>query len=335
MLENLEPRIKIVLASLAGILITGTMGYHLIEGWSLFDALYMTTITLATIGYGEVHPLSTGGRIFTICLSLAGLGVVAYSFSTITAFVVEGRLTHALRRRKMESRIAKLENHYIVCGVGYTGESIIDELLKTNRPFVAIDRDEKHCAEMRERGIMVVNGDALQDDTLVKAGIERAKGICAALDSDPDNVFLTLSARGLNPRLRIVSEVHDDDVRERILRSGADAVVSSQSIGGLRMASEMVRPAAVGFLDSMIRDPQSTHRFEEVVVRKDSSLVGKTIAGFCKSRPNGPLVLAIKDPRTARYSMNPDPKTVLAAEDTVVVVGDGEGISELKDAAKL
>lgn len=332
----MEPlyRIRIVLGSVIWVLLVGTIGYHVVEGWSFFDALYMTTITLATIGYGEVHPLSTSGRVFTIFLSLTGLGVMAYSFSTITAFVVEGQLTHALRRRKMDARIKKLDGHYIVCGAGYTGESICEELQKTRREFVVIDKDPEVCAKHQERGWLVVQGNALQDEVLEKAGIKKAKGICCALDDDPDNMFITISARALNPRMRVVSEVHDDDVKDRLLRSGADAVVSSMSIGGLRMASQMVRPAAVNFLDSMIRDPKSTYRFEEISIPEGSAFAGKPLKSIQETNGRAPLIVAIRPSSASSYTIGPSADHELSAGDVLVVIGEVDAVRELQESAK-
>ena len=323
-------RFRFIIGALSLVLACGTGGYVLIEKWSAFDSLYMTVITLATIGFGEVHPLSDAGRMFTIILSMAGLGVVAYSFSAITAFIVEGELSETLRRRRMEDRIKELKGHYIICGGGFTGESIVEELAKTHRPFVIVDMDEKKVKRYTDMGFLAIQGDALRDETLERAAVMDAAGIFCALERDPDNAFVTISARGLNPRLRIISEVHDTRVRDKLLRGGADVVISSTHIGGLRMASEMIRPTTVGFLDSMIRDRNATYRFEEVPIGKNSHLIGKEIGSLKRADDASPLILAVKEPETARYDINPSGKKEIEEGDVLVVIGNTDEIKKFR-----
>ncbi|HVE13710.1 MAG TPA: potassium channel protein [Elusimicrobiota bacterium] len=327
-----ESRKRLAWAALAvaALFVIGTAGYVLIEGWSWFDAFYMTTITLATIGYGEVHPLSNHGRAFTIGLAVTGFGAVAYSLSAMTAFIVEGELSDVLRRRKMTKKIAALSGHYIVCGGGNTGRTILEELRSTGRDFVMLENDPVKASQMEEEGVLVLRGDALSDESLQEAGIERAAGLFCALANDRDNVFLVLSARSLNARLRIVSEIHDEGVRPKLLRGGADAVVSSFLIGGLRMASEMVRPAAVSFLDSMIRDKGSSYRFEELEVPSASALVGKPAGEVHGAGDGGALLLAIRRPQAAAYEINPPSERPLAAGEVLVVIGNADQVGQLK-----
>ncbi len=327
-------RFKYILCALCVVLAVGTYGYMLIEGepWTAFDGLYMTVITLATIGFSETHPLSPAGRAFTIVITGFGLGVVAYSFSTVTAYIVEGELSETLRRQRMEKRIMDLKDHYIICGAGYTGQSIIDEIQKVGLDFVVIERDEKKAKKLIEAGNLVIQGDAMLDDTLEKADIMDAKGIFCSLERDPDNVFVAISARGLNPGLRIISEVHDSRVRDKLLRGGADVCVSSTHIGGLRMASEMIRPTAVSFLDSMIKDRDSACRFEEVHIKKDSRIIGKPLSAIKKEDDNHPLVLAIKEPETARYNINPPTEHEIEEGDILVVIGDTKQIGKFRNS---
>ncbi|TBR24301.1 hypothetical protein EPO15_04315, partial [bacterium] len=264
MLLLAQTRLAQIAVLLGVVLGVGTGGYMLIEGWGPFDSFWMTVITVATIGYGEVHALTPHGRVFTIGLIFLGMGTTAYAFSQLTAFIVEGDLSTALRRNKMEKRIRELEQHFIICGVGNTGQVVLDELLKTQRPLVIVEKDAEKAAELEAKGLLVIQGDASHDDVLEKAGIARARGIFCVLGHDQENLLLTLAARGLNAAVRIVTELHDGRFRDRLTRCGADAVVDSPHIGGLRLASEMVRPITVGFLDSMIRDRTYTYRFEEV-----------------------------------------------------------------------
>ncbi|MDE2291499.1 MAG: potassium channel protein [Elusimicrobia bacterium] len=331
-MEDVRDRLLQVGMLLGAVLGIGTLGYTLIERWNPFDALYMTVITVATVGYGEVHPLSAHGRAFTMLLIVLGLGVTAYAFSQLTAFIVEGDLSAAFRRKKMEKRIAGLDQHFIICGLGHTGSVVLAELESTKRPVVIIEKDAEKAQEAAEAGRLVLHGDALHDEVLEKAGIAKARGVFCTLGSDQENVVLVLSARDMNPKARVVSEVHEKRLGERILRCGADAVVNSPFIGGLRLASEMVRPVTVGFLDSMIRDRAYTYRFEEVPVKDGSRLAGRTLAGLEVSGGRPPAVVAVKEKVTGRYAINPPPQQALAAGDVLVVLGSTDEIARLKAA---
>ncbi|OGR59910.1 MAG: hypothetical protein A2X36_13780 [Elusimicrobia bacterium GWA2_69_24] len=326
-------KLRNIAFSLTGVLLFGTLGYIAVEGWGWFDSLYMTVITLGTIGYGEVHPLTTGGRTFTIVLCFFGLGVVAYAFSALTAFIVEGQLSHVLRRNKMKNRIRALRDHYIVCGAGFTGSAIIEELAKTGRSFVVLEKDPEKAEALRAAGHLALQGDAMHEESLEAAGIRTARGLFSVLDNDRDNVFVTLTARETNPNLKIVSEVHEQRVRTKLLRSGADEVVNSERIGGLRLASVMLRPATVGFLDTMLRDEKSSYRFEEVEVPAGSPLIGKTLEAI---PPGGeyPLVVSIKDPQSGAYANNPPRDTELRAGDILVALGSVDQTGRLHQAAK-
>ncbi|MFA6030499.1 MAG: potassium channel protein [Elusimicrobiota bacterium] len=329
MLRDIRDRLAVAFVIVIVALVVGTLGYRLIEGWGLLDALYMTVITVATIGYGETHPLSNAGRVFTIFLIFGGLGAVGYAFSSVTAFIVEGELKDVLRRRRMKAKISALKNHYIVCGGGSTGRTIMEELSKTGRPFVVIDRDPQKAAHCEEKGWLVVQGDALSDEALREAGAERAQGVFCALTDDRDNSFVALSARGLKADLRIVSQLHDQTVREKLLRSGADAAVSSSFIGGLRMCSEMVRPMAVGFMDSMIRERENTSRFEDVPIPTGSRLAGKPVGKVKGAEGGAALVLAVRS--ATGYEINPPPDRALHPGETLVVLGTVEQIHALKE----
>ena len=332
MYREIWGKLRVPLIAMLLMLAAGTAGYVLIEGWPAFDALYMTVITLGTIGYGETHELHTAGRVFTMLLIFSGLGIAAYSFSVMTAFIVEGDLSDVLRRRKMESRIAKLHGHYIVCGAGFTGKAVLEELHKTQRPFVVIERDEARARELEEKGLLAIRDDASRELVLEQAGVARAKGLFCCLGSDRDNVFIALTARTLSQTVRIVSELHDESARNMLVRGGADSVVSSEHIGGLRMASEMIRPAAVGFLDSMIRDRGSAYRFEEIPLRAGSPLVGREL-GSIKPRPGeSPVVLAVKD-SGGGYAINPSADRRLAQDDVLVVLGSTDEVGKLRASA--
>lgn len=258
--------------ALAGILLTGMTGYRIIGGpqYSIVDCLYMTVITITTIGYGEIIDMSgnPAGRIFTIFIALSGIGIITYTLSNFTAFVVEGELNEAFRRKKMEKMINKFKNHYIVCGIEGVGFHIVKELYETGRPHVIIDIDrgkiEKILETFQEK--VFVEGDATNSDTLIKAGINHATGLFAVTGDDNENLVISLTAKQLNPNIRVVSRCHDTKNIGKMKKAGADSVVSPTFIGGLRMASEMIRPAVVSFLDIMLRDKEKNLRIEEVIL---------------------------------------------------------------------
>jgi voltage-gated potassium channel len=316
---------------LAIVVVVGISGYCVIEGWTPFEGLWMTVITLSTIGYGEVRPLSTNGRVFTIFLIIIGVGVVAYGISAMTAFFVEGELRDVLRRRRMHSKIEKMSGHYIVCGSGHSGQEILRELTATKRPVVIVERDPETHQKLADEGFLVVMGDATGDEALQLAGIERAKGLFAALGSDHENAFICLTARGMNPNLRIVSEQVDHGNKEKLQRSGADAVVRPSRIGGMRMASEMIRPAVVGFLDKMLRDTDDVFRIEEVIVPKGSPLAGQPIGRIKGGEGDAALVLAVKLAEDHSYEFNPRSDRVISAGETLVIMGT---VSQHQELAK-
>ncbi len=331
-LSELGRRLSGIFALMLGVLVVGTLGYHWVEGWSLFDSVYMTVITLATVGYGETNPLDAQGRVFTILLIMGGIGVMTYAFSTITSIIVEGQLSDVFKRRRMEKDIAKLSGHYIVCGAGHSGGVICAELHKTERPFVLVDKNRETIAKISEKlgGMLAIAGDATTDEALKAAGIERAAGVFAVLATDQDNAFVALTAKGLNAKARVVSSQKELGVREKLFRSGADNVVNPEYIGGLRMASEMIRPAAVGFLDSMIRERGSVVRFEEVSVPGGSPYVGRSLEQVRGSAGNTPLLVAVLDAASGKYEINPEGARRINAGDSLVMIGDVTQLAALR-----
>ncbi len=332
-LARMRDRLLSVAGMLVACLVAGTLGYRLIEGWPLLDGLYMTVITLATVGYGETHPLSTSGRLFTMFLIMGGIGLVPYGFSTLTAILVEGELSEALRRRRMEKDISKLSGHYVVCGAGHTGGVICAELRKTGRDFVVVDRDGETVAKLAERlggEFPHIIGDGTEDEVLRKAGVERAAGVFAVLASDQDNAFVVLSAKVLNPRARVLACQKTLGVREKLLRSGADGVVDPEFIGGLRLASEMIRPITVGFLDSMLREKGSHVRFDEVTVPSDSPFVGREISELKGAQGEAPLLVAVVAAGSDRYDINPAATQPIRAGDRLVLIGETEALKVLR-----
>jgi voltage-gated potassium channel len=332
-LVRTRDRLLGVAGMLAGCLAAGTLGYRLIEGWTLLDSLYMTVITVGTVGYGEVHPLSSAGRVFTMILIMGGIGLFTYGFSTIAAVVIEGDLSEAFRRRRMEKDIAKLAGHYVVCGAGHTGGVICAELKKTGRRYVVVDTDAAAITKLAERlgaDFPHVVGDSTEDDVLKRAGVERAAGVFAVLGTDQDNAFVVLSAKGLNPKARVLACQKSLGVREKLLRSGADGVVDPEFIGGLRLASEMIRPVTVGFLDSMLREKGTHVRFDEIAVTADSPLIGRPVGEVKGAQGDAPLLVALVPSGTDRYEINPSSTRVIAGGDRLVLIGETEALEVLR-----
>lgn len=307
--------------------VVGILGYLLLEGpeQGLLDAVYMTVITLTTVGYGETVDLSNspGGKLFTVLLLLASFGALAYFVSTLTAFLVEGELQRLFWRRRMTRAIEGLSNHVIVCGAGFTGQHVVRELLATERPFVLIDTDEERMRELAEESgdeLKAVIGDAGDDETLRAAGIERASGLISCVSSDRDNLLVVVSARLLNPRLRIISRCIDERVEAKIRKAGADAVVSPNRIGGLRLISELVRPDAVSYLDAMLRDGGAALRVEATPIAASSKLAGETVGALKEEQVSGLTILALRAP-DGEWCYAPADEAILEAGHALVFVG--------------
>ncbi len=311
---------------MAGVLTLGGLGYHQLgQGrWSLADCFYMTVITLSTVGYGEVLVGIESvpyGRLWTVGLILLGSGTLLYSVSTLTAIIVEGDLGGVLRSRRMQRKIEALTDHIIVCGAGTTGVHAIRELLSTKTPFVVLDRDEARLEELRDEhgaDILTIHGEAYDDGVLARAGIERARGVLVMLHDDRDNVYCTLTARSLNPKVRIISKAIDHSAAAKLGRAGADRVVSPNFIGGMRLVSEMLRPSVVEFLDTMLRGRDGL-RIEEIRVEPSAKVVGKRIDQTELNRQDNALVLAIRSPK-GDYRFKPPPSFQIEEGMAIVVL---------------
>ena len=325
-----------MLLALAGILVIGMAGYSLIENWSHFESLYMTIITISSVGFMEVHPLTAPGRIFTIFLILCGSGVLIYSVSLITAFIVEGKLTDVIRRRKMNGRISALKGHYIVCGADQTGLYVIEELVKTKKDFVVIEKDAAMIKRLMDRDIPCIEGDASHNAVLEQAGILSAKGFITSLCTDAENLFVVLTAKRLNPSLRAISKAIEEESEQKIRMAGADGVVTPNFIGGLRMVSEMIRPDVVNFLDIMLRSKDQTIRIDEIDLSGGSPLTGKSIKDTGILDTEGVSVVALRDRMADSYLFNPARETLLHENNIIIIMGNVDIINKIKeDAAPL
>ncbi|MBD3304851.1 potassium channel protein [candidate division KSB3 bacterium] len=299
----------------------GTLGYSLLEGWSLVDAFYMTIITMTTVGYGEIQPLSEAGRLFTIGLIITSIGIVGYVFSALTAFIVEGQVRQILRGRKMDKQIAKLKDHIILCGMGRTGLHIAEEFTRTQTPFVAIEQDPAALEEADQFShLLYLQGDATQDETLLAAGIKQARGLVTTLSEDKDNVFVVLCARSLNPELRVIARLVEEKNEELLRKAGADQIVSPDAIGGMRMASVMLRPTVVSFLDEMLRVTGQSLLMEEMRVDDFPGLLDRSLGAVNIRKRTGAMVVAIKS-QAKGYQFNPGAEAMLHRGDILIVLG--------------
>jgi voltage-gated potassium channel len=322
-------------AAFATLVATGTAGYMLLEGWPLLDALYMTVTTLATVGYREVHPLSRNGLVFTMLLIVVGVGIALYLLARFAELVVDGRLREGFRRRAMERAITKLSGHIVVCGYGRFGRVVADELRRAGETVVVIDLAPVLADELANAGIPFVIGTAASDETLVRAGVARARAIVVATSSDADNVFITLAARELNPSIRIYARGESDTAARRLERAGACSVTSPFRIGGQRVAASILRPSVVDFLEIGRPREGGEVDLEELRVGAGSALVGETVRGL-EDRAPGVRVVAVKH-ATQAMLLAPAADTPLAAGDHVVVIGSRApllGLAELAGAPR-
>ncbi len=329
MLNEMQKRFVFVIIAIFVIVLGGSLGYYFIlQGKEHFiDCLYMTVISLTTVGYGEVIEISGNipAQIYTMILVTFGAGVILYGISTMTAMFIEGELSGLLRRKKMEKQISQLKRHYIVCGGGETGLALVSELLKNNVQVLLIEQD--HTAIQRyqsDGGEFFVTGDATDDCNLEVAGIERAEGVLVCLPSDKDNLYITMTARMMNKRVRIISRMVNSKISAKLLKAGANGVVCPNSIGALRMASEMIRPAAVDFLDSMLRSNQGNLRIHQINITSKSSQIGQTIAGSSMKDRFNLLVLCIR--HNGEMVFNPPATLVLEEGMELIVMGDVDQI---------
>jgi voltage-gated potassium channel len=315
------------------VLIAGTVGYTLIEGWSLFDALYMTVITLATVGFREVHDLSQEGKLFTITLIICGVGVITYAAGSVIQFMVEGHLGQLVGRRKMAKQIDRLKGHYILCGYGRIGQMICKEFQARPVQFVVVEKNPQLCERLSREGTLFVQGNATDDDSLLAAGIERARGLITAVTSDTDNVYITLTARGLNPNLFILARAGEEGAEVKLMRAGASKVISPYTIGATRMAHAILRPSVVDFIELATTRENLALQIEEIDVAAASVLVGQTLVSSGVRQTMGIIIVAIKQP-DGHMIFNPAPNTAIVAGSVLIILGERPAITRLEQIAQ-
>ncbi|HWZ58874.1 MAG TPA: potassium channel protein [Gemmatimonadaceae bacterium] len=317
-----------------GLLLTavGTAGYIVLEHWPPLDAFYMTVITLSTVGYGEVHTLTPAGRSFTIALIVGGLATLGYFATSVTQYVTSGVLTGDFRRRRMQHLIDAMSDHYIVCGYGRVGHEITAELHRRKRQAVLVDRDPERFDAHNGQTPYVV-GDASDDDVLRRVGIERARGLVVTTSDDADNLFVTVSARALNPSATIVARCNQSSSESKLMHGGASSIVSPLVIGGQYMATHLVYPNVSEFMNLMARPEEHDAWVEEVTVEPGSTLIGRPIGEGVSRAGSGVTVIAVRQSTATRVAPNPHPDVVLAPGDVLIALGNRADLARLAERA--
>ena len=320
------------MALLAGVVVAGTIGYVVIEGWSTWDAFYMAVITVTTVGYREVHDLSFAGQVWTVLLLFSGVGSALYVFTLLASIVVEGGLPRRLKLRRQARMLTTIKDHFIVCGYGRIGSIIASQLRQQNVPFVVIERDPVRLEAAMLDGLLAVQADASHEDVLKRVGIDRARGLIAAVGTDAENVYTVLSARVLRPDLFIIGRAEGDDATRKLLRAGANRVVSPYQIGAVQMAQTAIRPAVVDFMTFATSSDNLELAMEEIPVDPQSSLVEKSLLDANLRQRFGVIVVAIQR-EDRRMEFNPEPDTTIRTGDKLVVLGRPESLRRLEQEA--
>jgi voltage-gated potassium channel len=334
--KTLEPfvaRFGAVLVYFAVVFALGTVGYRGIEAWGWFDAFYMAVTTVSSVGFMEVHPLTPAGRTFTVFLIALGVTGLGFWWALTTALIVELDLGGALRRQRKMKQIQELKDHYVICGAGRVGRMVLRELRHAGCPLIVVERNASRAAllEDEDPDLLVLSADATRETVLAEAGVERARGLAACLADDGDNLLVCLAARELNAGLQTVARASEEESVDRLRRAGADHVISPTFTGGIRMASQLLRPHVVGFLDSAIVGPGLDLRLEEAEIPEGSPLHGRTLADARIPKRTGLVVIALQRGGAADHPIyNPGPETTLEAGDVMIVLGREGQVHDLR-----
>jgi len=316
-------------ALLVAILAGGTAGYMLIEGWNVWDAFYMTVTTVVTVGFGEIHPLSTAGRMFTVALIFSGVGTAFYTATLVATIIVEGGLQQRLAKRRAARMLEHIKDHFIVCGYGRIGSIIVAELHQQGVPVAVIERDPERVRQAIDRGWLALEADASREEVLANAGIHRARGLITAVGTDAENVFTVLTARVMRPDLFIIARVESDDAEHKLRRAGADRVISPYQIGATQMVQTALRPAVVDFFHLATSSERLDLSMEQVHINDDSPLVNQTIVDAGIRQKFGVIVVGIKR-AGGGMDFNPPPEAVMRPGDELVVLGRTDSVKALE-----
>lgn len=310
------------------VLLFGTWGYMLIEGWPLLEGLYMTVITITTVGYGEVSTVSESGRVFTVFLIFAGMGIMAYTLGIVAQIMVEFQVRDLIGRRRMGLKLKNMKNHYIVCGHGRIGSIIAQELKSNGISLIVVDQNPQAKEKLRSRNIPYIIDDATSEDVLVEAGILRAKGLVTVVLSDADNLFITMTARGINPDLFILARADQETTEKKLIRAGADKVVMPYLIGGLRMVHTILKPAVTDFFDFTMHDKTIELEMEELKVGEKSVLNGVRLMDSGIRQDMNVMIVAIRD-KAGVMSFNPSSDVAMEAGATLIALGRNADLGKL------
>ncbi len=328
---SLQQRLRIALLLLLGVLIVGMVGFHFIEGWTYFDGLYMTVITMTTVGYGEVHSLSHAGRLFTIFLILGSVLAGSLLIATATQAMIEFELGNYLGRRRMEKEIAKLKDHYIICGAGRVGRTVARQFRTRGVPCLIIERDASRAQWAQQENFLLVIGSGATEETLREAKIDVARGLVSAVTSDADNLYIVLTASGMRPDLKIIARASEEEAIPKLLRAGASQVVSPYHFIGHRIAQLLLRPNVLDFIDTAFGSERMDMQIEEVLVGPTSSLDGKTLAGSDLRNRTGAMILALKHAEgPSALDFNPPPDVIIHAGDHLIAIGSADHLRKLE-----
>ena len=317
---------------LVAVTVIGTLGYVVIEGWSLWDAFYMTIISVTTAGYREVHDMGFFGQLWTSIVLVAGVSTLFYTASLFMAEVVEGEFYKRIEARRFNRMLEQLTNHFIICGYGRIGTVIADEFRRQNIPYVIIDRDPDRVHEVIEAGGLAVEADASRELVLQRVGIDRARGLIAAVGTEAENVYTVLTARVLNPTLYIIARIESRDAEPKLRRAGADRVLSPYTLGGIQMAATALRPAVVDFMHLATSSERLELAAEQITIGSASRFVGRSIKDANLRHEFGVIVVAIKR-AGGEMEFNPEPEARIAANDQLVVLGHTDQLKALDTAA--
>lgn len=330
---SIHNRIRLALLLLATVVATGTVGFHYIEGWSWLDGLYMTVITMTTVGYGETHPLSDLGKVFNTFLIIMAVMAGGFLVATFTQAMLEFEFGKFLGRRRMEREIAKLNNHYIICGAGRVGRTVAREFRARKVPFVIVETQAGRVQWAMDENIPVIVGSATSEEVLQHAHIEQARGLVAAVSSDADNLYIVLTARGMKPDLKIIARASEEEAIPKIKRAGASQVVSPYQFLGRRIAQVLMRPHVLDFIDTAFGGDRLDMQIEQVRVGEKSTLAGKTLAACGIRQKTGVMVLALKG-EDGKLNFNPEPDAVINPGDHLIAVGSADHLQRLESLAE-
>ena len=317
------------LVILVVILFIGSVGYMLIEGWDFLDSLYMTVITITTVGFGEVREVTVLGRVFTIFIIFFGIGIIAYILGMVAQAMVELRVRSIIGRRKLGQKMRSMKNHYIICGYGRIGKIITRELKANEIPMVVIDNDPEEKQTLENEGTPYIIDDATSEEVLLEAGLERARGLVSVVASDADNLFITITARGLKPELFILARADEEHTEKKLLRAGANKVVMPYLIGGQKMAQTLIRPAVTDFIEFTFGDKDIGLKMEELMVSEKSRLNGATLIDSGIRQDMDVIIVAIRT-REGEMRFNPSSKTRIEAGDTLISLGKSDDLDQLE-----